>query len=52
MVDTSRSGLQSTADKNQKESKIYANHTVAAKPLDFSFLKITNVACKLIRKRK
>ena len=46
MVDTGRSGVQSTGGKNASEQRIPAGYTISAKPLDFSFLKITNVAGK------
>ena len=45
MVETGRSA-QSQAGAAGAESQIKSKHVIAGKPLDFSFLKISSVACK------
>ncbi len=44
MVETGRSGISQTAANT--ESQIKTGYVIAGKPLDFSFLKIQNVARK------
>ena len=43
MVDTGRSAQSQAAGA---ESSIKSKYVIAAKPLDFSFLNISNIACK------
>lgn len=42
-VDTGRSGEAGKGGKAQADANMVASHVIPDKPLDFSFLKITNV---------
>ena len=48
MVETGRSAQSQAAAGS--ESQIKSSYVIAGKPLDFSFLKISNIACKYIKR--